>query len=124
MEKQIKILVVEDDSASQKLAYAILKRLGEVDVVDSGNSALAIMKDKQFDIILLDINLGLGMSGIEILSKVKSNPKYVNTPIVAITAYAMHSDKEAFLSLGFSYYLAKPYLKNELIDLVNLAVNS
>ena len=84
MQNLIKILVVEDDLASQKLAGAILKKYGEIDIVHNGLSAIDKIITKQYDIILLDVNLGLGMNGIETLDKIKSiNP---DIPVVMLSS--------------------------------------
>ncbi len=119
--KQInkKILVVEDDEISR---LVIQKMLDENFVVDSVANAIDAIKaatDCEYDAVLMDINLGEGMNGIETTREIKKMQKYKEKPITAITAYAMNREKEEFLSMGFSHYLAKPFKRKELLDLLN-----
>ena len=67
----------------------------------------------------MDINLGDGLSGLEVTKKIKKLKDYKETPIVAITAFAMEGDKEEFLSAGCTHYLSKPFSKSEFIELFN-----
>jgi two-component system cell cycle response regulator DivK len=66
----------------------------------------------------MDIGLGPGMNGLEVISRIKNLPEYKNVPIVAVTAHAMRGDKEKFLKHGCSNYISKPFLKEELLSLV------
>ena len=62
----------------------------------------------------MDVNLGRGMTGLDITKNLKQRPNYTNVPIIAITAFAMKGDKEEFLQAGFDHYLAKPFTREEL----------
>ena len=62
----------------------------------------------------MDINLGKGMSGLEAVKLIREMPGYCDTPVIALTAYAMPGDREKFLEAGCSDYIAKPFNKNEL----------
>lgn len=57
----------------------------------------------------MDINLGTGMSGTEEVGKIKQFDEYKDTPIVAITAFAMKGDKDEFLKAGCTHYISKPF---------------
>jgi len=72
-----------------------------------------------FDAILMDINLGKGMDGVELSQLIKKQPGYANVPIVAVTAFARDDDRTEFLSKGMSHYISKPFKQNELLDLLN-----
>jgi CheY-like chemotaxis protein len=67
----------------------------------------------------MDIDLGFGMNGLEATKRIKSLPQYINTPIIAVTAYALIGDKEKFLAEGCTHYIAKPFTKDELQNLVS-----
>ena len=58
------------------------------------------------------------MNGLEAVRKIRENAKYANTPIVALTAYAMKGDKEEFLRSGCSHYLAKPFENAKINELI------
>jgi CheY-like chemotaxis protein len=114
-----KILLVEDDSINRDVINWYLKSLFDVSLAENGNEALEMANAAVFDLILMDINLGKGMNGIETAKKIRENEQNKSVPIVALTAYAMKGDKENFLASGFIDYLSKPFLKEELISLIN-----
>jgi len=95
-----------------------VKDICKVTPVSDGPSAINAAKEKQFDLILMDINLGLGMNGIEATRQIRKLPGYDSIPIVAVTAYAMVGDREIFLNAGCSHYISKPFTRGELISLI------
>jgi PAS domain S-box-containing protein len=112
------ILMVDDDSVSREITFQFLKNICKVDFADSGDAALQLVNKKTYKLILMDINLGKGMSGIETTRRIKSISTYNNIPIVALTAFAMEGEKEEFLNSGCTHYLSKPFMKKDLIDLI------
>ena len=119
-----KILVVEDDSTSRDVIYLFLKNLYEVSFAEDGEKALKSIDGKQFDLIIMDINLGSGINGIEVTDTIRKTNGYKTTPIIAATAFAMLGDREKFLTQGFDHYISKPYLKPQLIKLISDVFNS
>ena len=113
------VLMVDDDSVSREITFLFLKNICKLDFAKSGDEALKLVNKKTYKLILMDINLGEGMSGIETTQKIKSISAYKNTPIVAFTAFAMEGEREEFLRSGCTHYLSKPFMKKDLIDLVN-----
>lgn len=112
-----KILVVEDDATSREVINQFLYDQYKVSFAENGEKALAYINENKYDLILLDINLGRGMTGIEVKEKIRTINGYDKTPIIAATAYAMAGDKEKFLRGGFDQYISKPYLKQDLLKL-------
>ena len=113
------ILMVDDDSSSRDIARLFLKNYCKVDFAYSGEDALKLVAKKTYKLILMDINLGKGLSGIETTKKIKNISAYKNTPIVALTAFAMAGEKEEFLKSGCTHYLSKPFMKKDFVGLVN-----
>jgi CheY-like chemotaxis protein len=109
-----RILIVEDDEISKDVMILFLKGLYSVDAVSSAKEAIEIVDKNQYSLILMDINLGRGMTGIDLTKLIKQKPNFENVPIVAITAFAMRGDKEEFMASGFDHYLAKPFTREEL----------
>jgi CheY-like chemotaxis protein len=76
----------------------------------------------------MDIALGYGINGIETTNLIRKFPGYKNTPIIALTAFAMVGDKEIFLSQGMTHYFPKPIkildLQDLIIELLNEGNNS
>jgi PAS domain S-box-containing protein len=119
LKKLNEILYIEDDFLSQEVVKIQLRNLAEIDIATNARNALYMLGNKQYNLILLDINLGRDISGLDIIEKVKSMPNYKNIPIIALTAYAMKGDKEEFLEAGCDDYLAKPFDKEDLVNLLN-----
>ena len=84
--------------------------------------AIAAIHEKTFNLVLLDINLGVGMNGFDVLKEIKSTEGYESVPVVALTAYAMAGDRERFLNAGCDYYLAKPFKKMDLLEVIQTAL--
>jgi len=113
-----KILFVDDDETSLILVRLFLKNICPVDFARNGNEAIQKASGNDYDVVLMDINLGRGMDGITVAQEIKKLEKYKNIPIVAITAFAMKGDKEEFLQSGFTHYLSKPFIKQTFLDLI------
>lgn len=95
-----------------------LKDIAELETAIDGPSAIEKVNQKNYDIILMDINLGYGMNGVETTKRIRQIAGYEQTIIVAVTAYAMAGDKDIFLDAGCSHYISKPFTKRELLTLI------
>lgn len=102
------VLIVEDNERNMRLMRLLLRPLGYtlLEAVD-GNTALATLATTTPDIILVDIQLP-DVDGLEITRRLRKEPRFATTPIVALTAYAMPGDREMFLRAGCTGYVAKP----------------
>lgn len=118
------ILVVEDDFASRQYLLLLLKKLEYASfAAETGEQALELMQDKSVDMMLLDIALGPGISGLELGAKLKAEDRFHATPMVAVTAFT--KDKlETLDEAGFSDYLAKPYTLDQLREMIEKYLNS
>lgn len=114
-----KILLVDDDKINLTVINDFLKNHYMVDCALRGIEAVALAKKSKYDLILMDINLGVGMTGIEAAREIRKMDEYERTPIVAMTAYAMIGDKERFIESGCSHYFSKPFDKFELLDFLS-----
>ena len=114
-----RILVVEDDSTSRDVINLFLKNLYDVSFAENGETALKRIEDNNLDLIIMDINLGSGINGIEVTDRIRKTSGYESIPIIAATAFAMLGDREKFLSNGFDHYISKPYLKTQLVKLIS-----
>ncbi|MCX7880709.1 MAG: response regulator [Ignavibacteria bacterium] len=115
-----KILLVEDDFANCSLIKKILS-LETIDVDVAGYAELAWekLKENDYDLFIVDLQLPFGTSGFELVSRVRSLDKYKDIPIIAITAYVGIFSEEDCLSKGFSYYVTKPF---DIINFKDLVV--
>jgi PAS domain S-box-containing protein len=110
----MKVLVVEDNALNRAVAQAFLKRhrIHVTEAID-GLHALEIVDKDRFDLILMDIQMPT-IDGIEVCAIMRS--KGIQTPIVALTANAQHSEKTKCVNAGMDGYLVKPFNENELIE--------
>lgn len=118
-----KILYVEDDYNCQLLVKIILKDLFNIDIAKNLNDALSLIGINQYDLILLDINLGSGETGLDLLKILRNNIKYENTPVIAVTAYALKNEREAILNAGCIDHISKPFEKEILINTITKAIS-
>lgn len=119
------LLLVEDNKTNKVLIKRFLLNRYNIDDVSSGRAALEIIANKKYSLIMMDINLGLGMNGIEAAAEIKKVKGYENIPIVAVTGYALAGDKEKILMNGFNGYISKPFTREALVEtLTNALVNA
>lgn len=103
-----KICVIEDNIPIRKLFSTLLKKSGfEVSDFGDGSSAIDWLKSNKPDIILMDILLP-DINGAELLANVRKLPGLNAVKVIAITGFASANDRDKYLELGFTGYLAKP----------------
>ncbi|MCR5883250.1 response regulator [Rhizobacter sp. J219] len=119
------ILVVEDNVVNQEVIGQMLRSLGcRVQLSSGALSGLRAMCEKQFDLVLMDIQMP-GMDGVEALNWFRRGTAgrfnfltSADTPIIAVTANALGGDEERFLGLGFDDYLSKPFRQSQLLAML------
>lgn len=105
---KLNILVAEDNTVNQLIIRGMLAKLGhDFTVVENGKLAVEKMAEGDFDLVLMDCYMP-EMDGYLATQMIRQNPKFANTPIVAMTASAMDDEKDRCLQVGMNDYLAKP----------------
>lgn len=112
------LLLVEDDLFSRMLTETYLNDYFNVESTANGDEAVQSASINTYSVILMDINLGKAMNGIETTKKIRELSGYNEIPIIAFTAYAMAGDKEIFLSSGFTHYISKPFTRKDLYQVI------
>ena len=108
-----KILIVDDNKLNIKVARKAMSDLDyEIDEVYSGDECLEKIKEKQYDVILMDIMMP-GMSGDETLVKLKEDSNF-NTPVIAVTADVEAGSETKYLNQGFTSYIGKPFTRDQI----------
>jgi signal transduction histidine kinase/ligand-binding sensor domain-containing protein/ActR/RegA family two-component response regulator len=118
-EPALRILVVEDNLINQKLALAILEKLGHhVSIAMDGVEALAKWQDK-FDLIFMDVQMP-EMDGLEATRRIRLHESKSSShiPIIAMTAHAMKGDRERCLEAGMDDYVSKPVSRKKLCEVI------
>lgn len=114
-----RVMAVEDNPDMLILLQHLLSSRCQVSTANSGRSALEQAESTRFDAILMDINLGEDETGVDVMLKIRELPGYRDTPIVAVTAYALPGDRERFLQAGFDGYIGKPFTKQQLFRMMD-----
>jgi two-component system cell cycle response regulator DivK len=113
-----KILIVDDDPMSRKLARDVLQANGyDTEEVITGEEAVAKTAQIKPDLIVMDIRLP-GIDGLEATRHLKSGNATAGIPVITVTAQAMPGDEEKILEAGCQAYLAKPLRFKEFVSLV------
>ena len=112
------ILHVEDHELNRKLVRDLLRRTSYrlIEAVD-GESGVAAALEHRPDLILMDIQLPK-LSGIEAMRLLRQAPATLDTPIIAITSFALSGDRQKAEDAGASAYLAKPYSPFSLLEMI------
>lgn len=110
-----RILIIEDNPINQALLDYLLRAYGfTTSTATDGARGLALAAQQAPDLILCDIQMP-GMDGLEFARRAKADPALRNTPLMAVTAYAMVGDRDRILAAGFDGYIAKPIDAEELL---------
>ena len=113
------ILLVEDNEMNRDmLKRRLVKRGFEVEVAVDGLSGLAAAQSGRFDLVLMDMSLP-GLTGWEATEQLKANPAHAETPVIALTAHAMESDRKQALDAGCDEYETKPVELKRLLEKMN-----
>ena len=111
-----KVLVVDDNKINGDLLFALLRKDYEVDIAKTGLLAIELVRRGSYDIVLLDINLGEGINGIQVakeIQKIKSD-----LPLIAMTAYSTEKELKQIMKNYFSDYILKPIDKTALMKVL------
>ena len=113
------ILVVDDVPLNLKVVEVLLKPFGaNVELVNNGKGALEMMKQKKYDLILLD-HMMPGMDGVETLKQAREiSDYYKDAAIIAMTGNASVTARDEYLCMGFTDYLEKPILQDKMKEIL------
>ncbi|HEX5772830.1 MAG TPA: response regulator [Geomobilimonas sp.] len=111
------VLIVEDSPTMRQLISFALKRLRGIRIVEAndGVDGLKKLSAEKFDLIFTDINMPI-MDGLKLVSLVRNDAGYKETPIVVITTEGAQEDRERALALGANDYITKPIQPTRILD--------
>jgi CheY-like chemotaxis protein len=111
-----RVLLVEDEPDNREVISETLTYFGVlVRTAEIGIDGLRVLEEFIPDVILLDLSMPK-MDGWEMRNRVKSDPRFADLPIIALTAHAMAGDKERALDVGFDGYITKPISVTTLVQ--------
>jgi two-component system, cell cycle response regulator DivK len=112
------ILYVEDNEMNRKIVRDLLKRTTyQLMEAYDGEAGVAAALEQRPDLILMDIQLPK-ISGMEAMRRLRAEKATANTPIIAITSFALSGDEQKAKEAGATAYLAKPYSPFDLLNLL------
>ena len=110
------ILLAEDNEINQRLIKTYLKGTNlQCDIAPNGKIALEKLKNKKYDLLLLDMQMPV-LDGEEVIARVRRDEKFTELYVIALTAHAMKGDAEKYINLGCNDYLSKPVDRNLLYE--------
>ncbi len=118
--RSLRILVAEDNKINQQLVTMLLRKAEhQVDVVENGELAFEAVRDLDYDVVLMDIQMPL-LDEVQATKRIRALPPPKNAvPIIALTAHAMTGAKEEYLAAEMNDYLSKPIDNRELFSRLN-----
>ena len=116
------VLIVEDNIINKNLIERFITPTYKMDHAINGKTAIRMAERKQYDAILMDINLGAGIDGIQTTKTIRTIKGYEYIPIIAVTGYTMIGDREKLLAEGCTHYIAKPFEKIAILNVLREAL--
>jgi len=111
-----KILLAEDNEINQQVAKEILEGADvTVSIANNGQEALEMLSSSTYDAVLMDIQMPV-MDGFQTVRSIRSNPRFMNLPVIAMTAHALVGDKEKSLLSGMNDHITKPIEPDQLME--------
>ncbi|MCD8501643.1 MAG: response regulator [Bacillaceae bacterium] len=118
-----KILLAEDEEVLRMLIFDTLEDEGyDIDEASDGREALDLIKDNDYDLIIVDYMMP-GLTGIEVIESVRATSSKSEMKIMMLTAKSQQKDEERARFAGADYFLAKPFSPLKLAELVEEIVN-
>ncbi len=120
MDKNMKILVVDDFSTMRRIVRGILRQLGFENIVEAENGAEALetVQNGGIDFVVSDWNMPV-MNGLDLLKKIRAGEKTKNLPILMVTAEALKENVVQAINAGANNYVVKPFTPDILEEKMN-----
>ncbi len=121
-DKEIKVLLVEDNLLNQKLALRVLEKFGFLpDLAQNGKIAVEKVQQQAYDVVLMDLQMP-EMDGYQATTYIRNELKN-NIPIIAMTAHSLVGEKDKCMSIGMNDYIPKPFSPDELFNKITTFAN-
>jgi two-component system chemotaxis response regulator CheY len=107
---RMKVLVADDFATMRKIVRNILKQIGFDDIVEAedGQAAMQVLRNEDIGLVVTDWNMP-NMNGLELLQKIRTNPKTANLPVLMVTAEGLKDNVVTAVKAGVNNYVVKPF---------------
>jgi two-component system, chemotaxis family, chemotaxis protein CheY len=124
MDRNIRILIVDDFATMRKVIRNILKQLGYENIVEAedGVLGLRVLKSQKIDLVISDWNMP-NMTGLELLKEVRADGDIGRTPFLMVTAEALQENVVAAVKAGVNNYIVKPFTAESLNEKITKILN-
>lgn len=113
------LLIADDYPQNRRLFALFLKADYEIVEVASAEEVLRKLESQPVDALLLDLNYQGGMTGMELIRKIRQDPRWASIPAIALTAHASPEDRAKCIEAGFDDFVSKPVLRGPLNETVS-----
>lgn len=117
-----KTLHVEDNAEIRSIVNYFLRKQYDINFAEDGEQALKLVRQQSYDVIIMDINLGDGIDGVETARLIRQMDSYKNVPIIAVTANLSSLVRDYCLQAGMDAFLPKPFRREDLINTINFVL--
>lgn len=118
----LRVLVVDDNRDNINIMRAQLAKAGyEVDYAYDGETALQLLRQARFDVVLLDVMMPK-MDGHEVLRRMRDTPQWATIPVIMVTAKGTNDDVLQGYQGGADYYIPKPFTAGQLLHGIALVL--
>jgi len=112
--RRLHLLLAEDNAVNQRVAVAMLRRMGHsVEIVENGRAAVEAVQKKAFDAVLMDIQMP-DLDGYAACERIRRIPRLRDLPIIGLTAHAMSEARERAVEVGMTGFVTKPFSVTDL----------
>ena len=108
MGKKPKLIIVEDDDLSQIIYENIFSKDFEITICSNDVKFYSSLSSTHYDIFLIDLGLGKGKNGVQLIEELRQVEEYKSTPIIVVTAYTLRKDEQISMIAGATKFLQKP----------------
>lgn len=113
------VLIVEDHRETRTFLQMALDQRFTIHTASSAAEALEKSEGDDYDLLLIDIALGGEIDGIELVRRLRREPEFADTPMIAMTAHQLRENRSYYLERGFDEYLQKPFFPEDLLATID-----
>lgn len=112
------VLIVEDDENAQRLFGLFLKNQYDIHFGTTVKEGREVLNNNSIDLVVTDLSLVGGEDGLALVEWIRGQEKYLELPVIALTAHAFISDRDRCLEAGCNDFITKPVFRSQLLEII------